>query len=244
MRVLTVISNYNERGAIERTIRDFREQSSVRADLLVIDNGSSDGSLDVARKLGVDYLRHCVNTGGSAGVIKTALLYGFSKGYDVYSHMDGDHQHNARQLDKIVAPIESGMADIVIGSRFISREGFQSFPLRKLGIHSFSKLVSWCIGQPISDLTSGFRAYNRKAMTLFAHQYQHEFEACVQMLLVAGYAGMRIKEVPTVMNPRLTGKSEITLRNAIKFPVYGLISIIGTRLQKKRILKICHASEC
>jgi glycosyltransferase involved in cell wall biosynthesis len=240
MRILTVISNYNEQGAIESAIRDFQTQSSIASDLLVVDNCSTDSSLKLIRRAGVDYLRHPVNTGGSAGVIKTALLYAEIKGYDVYCHMDGDNQHNARELSKLVQPIVSGEADLVIGSRFLTREGFQSLPIRKIGIFSFSRLLSWLTGQRITDLTSGFRAYNRRAIAFFGRQYKHEFEACVQMLMVASYAGLKIREMPVVMNPRLTGRSEINLRNAVKFPLYGLIAIVGTRLQKPAIKRLSH----
>ncbi len=241
MKILTVISNYNEQGAIELTLNDFRNNATIQSDLLVIDNSSSDRSLELIANSGVDYLRHSVNTGGSAGVIKTALLYASLWGYDVYCHMDGDHQHNARELAKLVVPIAEGAADIVIGSRFLTGEGYQSMAVRKIGIFSFSRLVSCVTGQRISDLTSGFRAYNRRAITFFARQYKHEFEACVQMLMVAAYAGLRITEVPVVMNPRLTGKSEFTLKNAVKFPVYGLVSLVGTMLQKRSIERLSHA---
>ena len=243
MKILTVISNYNEQGAIEATIRDARENATIRSDLLVIDNTSTDSSLEIVRKMDVSYLRHPVNTGGSAGVIKTALLYAYVNGYDAYCHMDGDHQHNARELNKIIEPIERGEGDIIIGSRFIQREGFQSLPMRKIGIASFSRLISGLTGQAITDLTSGFRAYNRRAITFFARQYNREFEACVQMLMVSAYAGLRIREVPVVMNPRLTGQSEINLRNALKFPVYGIISIIGTVMQKQAIQRLSHATK-
>jgi glycosyltransferase involved in cell wall biosynthesis len=241
MRILTVISNYNEQGAIELALKDFRENATVESDLLVIDNSSTDQSLELAESSGADYLRHPANTGGSAGVIKTALLYAWRYGYDAYCHMDGDHQHNARELAKLTAPISRGEADIVIGSRFLMEEGYKSQPVRKIGISAFSRLVSSVTGQRISDLTSGFRGYNRRAIQFFARQYKHEFEACVQMLMVASYAGLRIGEVPVVMNPRLTGKSEITLKNAIKFPVYGLISVIGTMLQKRSIERLSDA---
>jgi glycosyltransferase involved in cell wall biosynthesis len=243
MKILTVISNYNEQGAIEATIRDVRENATIRSDLLVIDNTSTDSSLEIVRKAGVSYLRHPVNTGGSAGVIKTALLYAHMYGYDVYCHMDGDHQHNARELNKIVEPIEKGEGDIIIGSRFIHMEGFQSLPMRKIGISSFSRLLSALTRQNITDLTSGFRAYNRRAITFFARQYKREFEACVQMLMVAAYAGLKICEVPVVMNPRLTGKSEINLQNALKFPLYGMISIVGTVMQKQTIKRLSNATK-
>jgi glycosyltransferase involved in cell wall biosynthesis len=241
MRVLTIISNYNEEGAIAASIQDFRTNATIQSDLLVVDNSSTDLSFEIIGKSGADYLRHPVNTGGSAGVVKTALLYAFLNDYDVYCHMDGDHQHNARELTKIVQPVLDGQADIVIGSRFIKHEGFQSLPIRKLGILTFSRLVSWLTGQRITDPTSGFRAYNRRAIAFFARQYKHQFEACVQMLMVAAYAGLRISEVPVIMNPRLTGRSEFNFKNAVKFPVFGIVSIIGTRLQKNAIKELSHA---
>jgi len=243
MNIVTVISNYNEEGAITSTIEDFRKNATIKSDLLVIDNASTDRSQELLAACDVDYLRHPVNTGGSAGVIKTALLYAWWHGYDIYCHMDGDRQHNARELHKLTKPLEENTADIVIGSRFLTGEGYQSQPVRKLGIFSFSRLVSWFTGQRISDLTSGFRAYNRRAIRFFASQYRHEFEACVQMLMVASYASLRIKEVPVIMNPRLTGKSEVTLRNAVKFPIYGLVLAVGTRLQKPSIERLSNASK-
>jgi glycosyltransferase involved in cell wall biosynthesis len=243
MRILTVISNFNEQGAIQSTIEDFRQNASIKSELLVIDNASTDRSLRIIKDLGVDYLRHPVNTGGSAGVIKTALLYAFTQGFDVYCHMDGDHQHNARELVKLSKPLQEGTADIVIGSRFITGEGFQSLPVRKVGISAFSRLLSLLTGQAISDLTSGFRGYNRRAISFFAQQYKHEFEACVQMLMVAAFAGLRIQEVPVVMNPRRTGKSEVTWKTAVKFPVYGLVSMVGTMLQKRSIERLSNAGK-
>lgn len=241
MKILTVISNYNEQGAVGDVITAFRETSPVDSDLLVIDNCSSDRSIDIIKQHGAAYLEHPVNSGGSAGVIKTALLYAYLNNYDVYCHMDGDNQHNADELAKLVKPIEDGVADIVIGSRFIKFEGFQSLPIRRQGISFFSKLFSRITGQPITDITSGFRAYNKKAISFFAGQYKHELEACVQMLLVASYAGLSIKEVPVVMKPRRTGKSEINYINGMKFPIYGMISIVGVLLQKKTIKDMSNA---
>jgi hypothetical protein len=244
MRILTIISNYNEQDAIEAAIADFQSNAAITSDLLVIDNCSADRSFELVKKSGASYLRHPVNTGGSAGVIKTALLYADLYGYDVYCHMDGDNQHNAGELSKIVQPILDGAADIVIGSRFIKRKGFQSLPVRRLGIRAFSWLASGLGGQKITDLTSGFRAYDRRAITFFARQYKHEFDACVQMLMIAAYAGLTIKEVPVVMNPRMTGKSEFNFTNSVKFPIFGAVSIVGTMLQRKKIRELSHATKC
>lgn len=243
MKILTVISNYNEEGAIERTIADFRANAGIKSDLLVIDNASTDQSLKLVQRQGVDYLQHPVNTGGSAGVIKTALLYADRYGYDIYCHLDGDNQHQASGLQKLIGPIVRGEADIVIGSRFIEKEGFQSLPLRKVGISAFSRLLSRVTGQAITDLTSGFRAYNRRAIQYFARQFQYELDPCVQMLVVASFAGLRIREVPVVMRPRLTGRSEINFKNAVKFPFFGLLSILGSSLQRRKMKEASDAVE-
>ena len=181
---------------------------------------------------GVDYLVHPVNTGGSAGVIKTALFYSYYHNYDIYCHMDGDNQHCAAELEKLVQPLIDNESDIVIGSRFIEKKGFQSHFLRRSGIRFFSKILSNKTKHKLTDITSGFRAYNKNAIEYFALKYKHEIEASVQMLLIASFSGLIIKEVPVIMKPRKTGKSEIHLINALKFPIYGTISLIGTLLQK------------
>lgn len=240
-KIVTIISNFNEQREILNCIRAFRETASITADLVVVDNSSSDRSLELVQEAGVDYIAHAVNTGGSAGVIKTALQYSHSHDYDIYCHLDGDNQHDPAQLHKLVQPILDGEADIVIGSRFIEKEGFQSFFFRRVGIFTFGGLISWLAGQKITDLTSGFRAYNRRAISFFARHYRHEYEACAQMLLIAAFAGLRIREVPVVMRPRQSGKSEFNLIKMIKFPIYSLISIFGVLLQRKRIKEISHA---
>lgn len=243
MKILTVISNYNEEGAIADTIRDVQENATIQSDLLVIDNSSNDRSMDIIKKMGVDYLQHPVNTGGSEGVIKTALLYAYLNDYDVYCHMDGDNQHNANELKTIVDPILEGDSDIVIGSRFIEKKGFQSFAIRKMGIYSFSSLFSNITGKAVTDITSGFRAYNRKAIEFFADKFKHPYEPCLQMLMIAHYAGLEIKEVPVIMKPRTSGKSEINFKNAVKFPFFAMISIFGIILQRDTIRKLTHAAK-
>ena len=182
--------------------------------------------------MNVNYLVHPVNTGGSAGVIKTALQYAYYHNYDIYCHMDGDNQHCASELAKLVKQLTDTESDIIIGSRFIDKKGFQSNFLRRVGIKFFSYILTLITKNKLTDITSGFRAYNRKAIEYFAIRYKHELEACVQMLLIANFAGLKINEVPVIMKPRVTGKSEINLINAIKFPIYGTINLIGTFLQK------------
>lgn len=235
MKILTVISNYNEEFNIQSTIEDIRNNSTISTDILVIDNSSNDKSIEIIKALGVDYLVHPVNTGGSAGVIKTALVYSKYHNYDVYCHMDGDNQHFAAELYNLIKMInDDPSVDIVVGSRFIEKEGFQSHFFRRQGIYIFSKILSKLTKTKLTDITSGFRAYNRKAIVFFATKYKHELDASVQMLLVASFNGLKIKETPVKMKPRMAGKSEINFVNALKFPIYSGINLIGTLIQKNR----------
>ena len=164
MKILVVVSNYNEQDVISSTIEDIRQNATIEADLLVIDNCSSDKSVSIVENLGVDYLKHPVNTGSSAGVIKTAFAYACYHDYDIYCHMDGDNQHKAEELIKIVKPILDDEADVVTGSRYIEKKGFQSTLFRRMGINFFSGLISLVTGNRFTDITSGFRAYNKKAI--------------------------------------------------------------------------------
>jgi GT2 family glycosyltransferase len=244
MKILIVVSNYNEEKEITNTINDIKDNSTIDADLLIIDNCSQDKSIELVKESKVEYIQHPVNSGSGGGVIKTAFLYSYLMDYDIYCHLDGDNQHSAEFLNELIAPIMKDEADIIIGSRFIKKEGFQSLFLRRIGIRTFSKLLSWITKNSITDITSGFRAYSRKAIVFFGKQYKHEFEVVVQMIMLCHYANLRIEEVPVIMKPRLTGKSEINFKNAIKFPIYGIISIIGTMFQRKQIKELSDGIVC
>lgn len=235
MKILTVISNFNEEEAIQQTIDDFNKNAAIDSDLLVIDNCSSDNSLQILEKANVNYLRHPVNTGGSAGVIKTALQYACEYNYDIYCHMDGDFQHRAEDLGRLIEPIVSDHIDLVIGSRFIDKQGFQSLPARRVGIQIFSYLVSRFTNTSITDLTSGFRAYNRRSIEYFSRQWRHEIDPCTQMIMLASFAGLNIREVPVVMRSRETGVSEFNFYRSTAFPIKALISLVGTLLQRHSV---------
>lgn len=228
MKTLTVISNYNEEACISATIEDVIKNKSIVTDILVIDNSSTDNSLSLIKKSGVDYLIHPVNTGSSSGVMKTAFAYAYYHDYDIYCHMDGDNQHLASELKKIVDPlIQENNVDIVTGSRYIDKQGFQSTFLRRVTISFFSKLISIVTKSSFTDITSGFIAYNRRAIKYFATNFKHEIDTATQLQLITYYAGLKRKDVPVFMRARTTGVSEFNISNTIKFPVYNLISFIG-----------------
>ena len=161
--------------------------------------------------------------------------YAYLNDYDILCQFDGDGQHLASELHKIIEPIKKNEADYVIGSRFIHKNGFQSHSLRRMGIRLFSFIDSKIIGTKITDITSGARAYSRKVIEFFGKKYKHEVYDTSQLLLLSHFAGAKIKEVPIKMQEREHGKSEYNIMNALAFPIIGIINITGTLLQKNKI---------
>jgi glycosyltransferase involved in cell wall biosynthesis len=234
-RVLVAIIAYNEEKNLGNTLRDLRE-NGPKADLVVIDNGSTDRTRNVALSAGVPVVSHCINSGGSMGTVMSYFLYAHRNQYDCLCQFDGDGQHVAAELGKIIDPVVEGRADYVIGSRFLAKEGFQSYFLRRIGIRLFAWLDSLLVGQKLTDVTSGFRAYSPRVLEFFAKHHRHELSDTNQLLLLSHFAGARILEVPVVMRPRQHGVSEFrSFVPAVTFPLKGVVNILGCWLQKRRI---------
>jgi glycosyltransferase involved in cell wall biosynthesis len=234
MKTLIAVVAYNEEKSIQATIKDLGARDSGY-DVAVIDNGSSDATVRLSAAMGVPVVNHCINTGGSAGVLTTYFLYAHKMGYDCLCQFDGDGQHLAAELPKILGPVHRGEADYVIGSRFLAKEGSQSTALRRVGIRLFSQLDSAIMGQRITDVTSGFRAYSRRVIEFFARSYRYELHDTNQLLLASHFSGARVLEVPVLMRERLHGQSEFDLTNAIVYPFLGVVNIAGVWLQHGNI---------
>jgi glycosyltransferase involved in cell wall biosynthesis len=229
---------YNEEKNLRNTLKDLRDNGPAGIDIVVIDNGSSDQTKAVALAAGVPVVSHCVNSGGSMGTVMSYFLYAHRYGYDCLCQFDGDGQHVAAELHKIIGPVLEGKADYVIGSRFLAKEGFQSYFMRRMGIRLFAFLDSIVIGQKVTDVTSGFRAYSPKVLEFFARHHRHELSDTNQLLLLSHFAGARIAEVPVVMRPRIHGASEFGIAISLAFPLKGIVNILGCLLQRKRIRKL------
>lgn len=234
MRILIAVVAYNEEENIGPALDEIQALDKGY-DLVVIDNGSSDSTVEICRKKGVPVISHCINTGGFHGTVPTYFIYAHRNNYDILCQFDGDAQHVASELHKIVEPVERGEADYVIGSRFLEKEGFQSYFVRRIGIRLFAWMSSALTGEMITDSTSGFRAYSRKTIEFYALHYRHEVHDPAQMLILANFDGARLLEVPVLMRDRMHGVSEFAnpLRAAV-FPLRGLVNIIGCMLQRKR----------
>jgi len=233
-RVLVAVITYNEEKSLARTLEDLK-QNMPDADVVVFDNGSTDRTRSVAIAAGVPVVSHCVNSGSSMGTVVSYLLYADRCGYECVCQFDGDGQHIGSELLKIIGPILAGTADYVIGSRFLAKEGFQSYFLRRLGIHLFARLDSWIVGQRLTDVTSGFRAYGPRVYKYFANFHRHELADTNQLVIISHFAGARILEVPIKMRAREHGASEFRSLAALFFPLKGIVNILGCWLQRKQV---------
>ncbi|MCU0785268.1 MAG: glycosyltransferase family 2 protein [Verrucomicrobia bacterium] len=234
MKTLVAVIAYNEERSIRATLEDL-QQHNRGFDVIVVDNGSSDNTSALCREVGVPVVSHCINTGGSMGTVTSYFNYAWQHGYEILCQFDGDGQHLAAELPRVITPVQKGEADYVIGSRFIEKQGFQSTALRRVGISLFSWIDSRVVGHPITDVTSGFRAYSRRVIEFFGHRFRHEIHDTNQLLLLSHFSGARILEVPVRMRERVHGQSEYDLINALTFPFKGLVNIGGVLLQQRLI---------
>ena len=233
MKILVAVIAHNEELNIKGVLAALEEHSRLY-DFIVVDDGSTDKTSEICREAGFVVLSHCVNS-GSFGAVKTYFLYAFKNGYDILCQFDGDGQHLASELPKIIGPIDRHEADYVIGSRFLEVEGFQSSFIRRIGIRLFCGLLSLMIGQKITDSTSGFRGYSRKVIESFAEKCPHEIHDTIQMLLLTHSTGGKIVEVPVLMRDRKHGVSEFNSISSVVFLIKGLVSVLVSSVQRSKI---------
>ena len=217
MKVLIIVPCYNEEKNIERTIEGIIKKGY---DYVIIDDGSKDASLEIARKNNYQVI-HLSNNLGIGGAMQTGYRYAARNGYDVAVQIDGDGQHNVEEVEKLIQPIRDGLCNMVIGSRFIDNKGFQSSTMRRVGIRLLSWLMKLFSGQEILDMTSGFRAIDKSLIRRFSDRYPSEYPEPVTNLQVTKL-GYKIKEVPAMMNERQQGRSSIFgIKN-----VYYMLNVI------------------
>lgn len=223
MKILTVIPAYNEASSIKQVIQAIRRHNSG-IDILVVNDGSTDDTQAVAAAAGATVISLPVNL-GIGGAVQTGYKYARSLGYDVVIQVDGDGQHDPKDLAKLVAPIQSGAADLVIGSRFLEETAYESSFMRSLGIRFFAWLVSLLCGARFSDTTSGYRAANRTVIDLFSTYYPKDYPE-VETIVYAAGKGLRIQEVSVDMNQRQGGRSSITPLRSVYYMIKVTFALI------------------
>jgi hypothetical protein len=169
---------------------------------------------------------------GIGGAVQTGFRYALERDYEIAVRLDGDGQHDAAELPKLLAPLRQGEADLVIGSRFVGPEGSYRPPLaRRIGIRVFARLVSLLGGQRVTDTTSGFLALDRVGIELFASEYPHDYPE-VEATLVALRSGLRLTQVQVDMRERETGTSSITFVRSLYYVVKVTLAVLVASLRR------------
>jgi len=203
--VLVVIPALNEEASVERVVS---EVLAAGYPALLVDDGSVDRTAEIAERAGATVLRLPVNL-GVGGALRCGFRYAVTHGYSVVVQCDADGQHDPTQIAKLLDAMESGPADLVIGSRFASGDGHYSVGrVRGTVMRRLAKMASRRTGVPITDATSGFRAIGPNVLGPFASIYPAEYLGdTIESLARAGRAGYRVTEVPVEMRPRDAGVS-------------------------------------
>ena len=222
-KILVIVPAYNEAGAIADTIGEIR-QKAPGADILVINDGSEDGTAQVLERNGQAHLDHCLNL-GIGGAVQSGYKYADRAGYDYAVQIDGDGQHDPAYILPMIAWMQETGIDMGIGSRFLEHRGFQSSLMRRAGIRFLSGLVFLSCGARIHDATSGFRIVNRRFIRLFARNYSDDFPETDSIPRVVRCGG-RVAEYPVEMRERMTGQSSIDMGKTLYFMVKVSLAVL------------------
>ena len=184
----------------------------------------------MCREKGFSYLNLPVNL-GIGGAVQTGYRYAYYHGYDLAVQFDGDGQHSAKFLAQMAKVLEETESDMVIGSRFIEKEGFQSSGLRRIGIRYFSLLIKLLTGKTVTDPTSGMRMINRKLLKKFTNEYPKDYPEPESVVTVLSEKH-KVTEIPVVMNEREEGISSISLRNSVYYMIKVSFAVVIARMKK------------
>ncbi len=229
MKKLVIIPAFNEEGNLDKTIRDIQE-NAPDFDYVIINDCSTDRTLELCRERGYSYLNLPVNL-GIGGAVQTGYRYAYFHGYDVAVQFDGDGQHSARFLEEMVAKMEETGSDMVIGSRFIEKEGFQSSALRRVGIQYFTVLIRILTGKTITDPTSGMRMINRRLLQKFTDDYPKDYPEPESVVTILSEK-FKVTEMPVLMNEREEGVSSISMGKSIYYMIKVSFAILIARMKK------------
>lgn len=227
-----VLPVYNEAGNLRATVDEIRG-TGIPCDIVMVDDGSTDGSRKLLGELPVTVLAHPVNLGYGAAV-QTGLRYVVSLGYGTVVLMDADGQHVASEIPNLLAALEKG-ADIVIGSRLLGEPSGYRIPLlRRLGITFFSSLAKLLGGTRIYDVTSGFQAMRADVAGFLAEEYPVDFPDA-EVIISLGLSKFRIAEVPARFRSRVHGSSMYS--NPVRALYYPFKSFLASFIVLLRLIR-------
>ena len=220
---LVIIPAYNEEGAIVNTVEDIKK-NAPSFDYIIINDQSTDTTKRICEEHDYNMITLSVNSGIGAAV-QTGYMYGYRNGYEYAIQVDGDGQHDAQFLEEMALVMEREKPNMLIGSRFINNEGFQSTGLRRVGIRFFTWLIKVLTGSIVTDPTSGMRMVDRNIIALFSKEYPKDYPEpeSVVSVLKKGYI---VKEIPVEMKARESGESSISPKRSIYYMIKVPIACI------------------
>ena len=228
-KTLVIIPAYNEQGSIGAVVENIRNHVTD-ADILVVNDGSQDRTARTARESGAMVISLPYNMGiGTA--VQSGFLFAKEKGYHFVVQVDGDGQHPAKEIPRLLEALDRGV-DVAIGSRFVKPTGYRSPLFRAVGIRVFSFLVSLIVGEKVHDTTSGFRAANRQAILLLTETYPHDYPE-VEALITLYKHGMKFVEIPVEMNYRREGKSSISAKAGIYYMLKVTLAVLVAVIKRR-----------
>lgn len=223
MKNLIIIPAYNEEKNIISVVKDI-EKFANKFDYIIVNDCSNDDTYNVCVKNGFNVINLPVNL-GIGGAMQTGYKFAKKYNYDVAVQFDGDGQHDAKYLNKLLDDMIKDNSDMVIGSRFIKNEGFQSSKLRRIGINFFSFLFKFLYNIKISDTTSGFRMVNSKIISMFCDYYPKDYPE-PETTAICIRNGYKVNEIPVIMKAREHGVSSINFIKSIYYMIKVTLAIL------------------
>lgn len=232
-KILVILPCFNEADSIGNLIDEFnafKKETSIQFDIVVINDCSTDKTSQVANNANVQVIDLPINL-GIGGAMQTGFKFAKQNNYDLAVQMDGDGQHPPREFQKLIDGYQLTKSNVIIGSRFLDNEGFQSSFLRRVGIKYFHWLNRLFTGKSVYDITSGFRMLDRAAITLVASHYPDEYPE-PETLILFSKARFSILEVPVIMRERQGGKSSITNFSQLYYMLKVTLAMIFSKIRK------------
>ena len=229
MRKLIIIPAYNESANIEKTIQAIQEKAP-EFDYVIINDCSTDNTKNICEDNHYNIVNLPINL-GIGGAVQTGYRYAYREGYDVAVQVDGDGQHDPAFLNEMAEYLTENELDMVIGSRFINKEGFQSSGTRRLGIKYFTVLIRMMTGAKITDPTSGLRMANREVIKRFAYDYPKDYPEPESVVAILREK-RKVKEIPVIMKAREGGVSSISPKKSIYYMIKVTLAILIECIRK------------
>lgn len=236
MNIYIIIPCYNEEGSIKDVLEEIRKASETSKDTwqsVVVNDCSTDNTQIEAESIpNTKVLNLSVNL-GVGGAVQTGFIFCNQKQADYVIKLDGDGQHNPSEISALLKPLVDNEADIVIGSRFLdNNEGFKSTLFRRLGIRMLQLVCLLLTKQKVTDPTSGFRAYNAKALAFMTENYPSFDYPEPEEVVLAVKNNLRIVDIPVKMRERKAGESSISFYGSFYYMIKVILSMFFIKLRK------------